>query len=172
MFWINKFQSMGLDFEISHLMFNVSQPGLLYMVKLLWTSQVANFKCRFYGNCTTFWQYKYFLKVYDLNFRMNVVVALCRKGVLSTQKIASRRTPTRSSLSQIYKLYRSTSSYIWNDENTAWNLESDWLSSINPTTRGLLAHVCSYGCPCKLCKKSSLKMSDFGALSVRTFQLF
>ena len=30
-----KFQGMGLGFEITHLIFNVSQPGLLYMIKLL-----------------------------------------------------------------------------------------------------------------------------------------
>ena len=30
-----KFQGIGLGFKISHLIFNVSQPGLLYMVKLL-----------------------------------------------------------------------------------------------------------------------------------------
>ena len=33
------------------------------------------------------------LKVYDLNFIIIFVVALCRKGVLSIQKIASRCSP-------------------------------------------------------------------------------
>ena len=36
---------------------------------------------------------RYFLKVYDLNFRMNFFVALFGKGVSSIQNIASRRSP-------------------------------------------------------------------------------
>ena len=64
------------------------------------------------GSCTTFWQYdRYFLKVYDLNFRIIFVVALCRKGVLSTQKLnlAARLITAVSKSKKV-----GTLCYMWN----------------------------------------------------------
>ena len=66
------FQSMGYDFKNKLFDFDMV---LVWSASHSQTSQVVNFKCQFYGSCTTFDSMTgFFLKVYDAGLGMSYVV--------------------------------------------------------------------------------------------------
>ena len=101
-------------------------------------------------------------------FRMNVFKLYKLSGaiVIDTQPV--------SYIFHTYNLYRSMSSYIWNDKNTS-QIHSALSTQRPDVLRYMHPLFKSNGHPLELCKNTSSKTfetSDFGALSVRPFGLF
>ena len=83
---------MGYDFKNKLFDFDMV---LVWSASHSQTSQVINFKCWFYGSCTTFDSMTgFFLKVCDTSLRMSYVVVFV--GVLSILKFAFRHLPNCS----------------------------------------------------------------------------
>ena len=101
---------------------------------------------------------------------MTSSLALFRMNVFKLYKLSGAIVIDVQPVSYIfhtYNLYRSMSSYIWNDKNT-----SQIHSALSTQRPDVLK---SNGHPLELCKNTSSKTfetSDFGALSVRPFGLF